>query len=39
MGNTWVIFLANLIDGYAAEIGLFLAGVVALAGLILLWPL
>jgi hypothetical protein len=31
--------LALLIDEYAAEIGLFLVGIVALIGLILLWPL
>lgn len=39
MGDTWVIFLANLIDEYAAEIGLLLIGIIALIGLILLWPL
>lgn len=39
MGKTWVIFLADLIDEYAAEIGLFIVGIFALIGLILLWPL
>jgi hypothetical protein len=38
MENLKAVF-ALLIDEYAAEIGLFLVGIVALTGLILLWPL
>ena len=38
MENLKSVF-ALLIDEYAAEIGIFLAGIVALIGLVLLWPL
>lgn len=38
MENLKAVFAA-LIEEYAAEAGLFLVGIVALIGLILLWPL
>lgn len=38
MENLKAVFAA-LIDEYAAEIGLFLGGIIALIGSILLWPL
>jgi hypothetical protein len=38
MENLKAVF-ALLIDEYAAEIGLFLVGIIALIGLVLLWPL
>jgi hypothetical protein len=38
MENLKAVF-ALIIDEYATEIGIFLAGIAALIGLVLLWPL